>query len=51
LLAFAGVWTTWRGTRRTKANPVEAEHQLFESCGGGSGQTVPHQCRTGPVWP
>jgi putative SOS response-associated peptidase YedK len=26
---FAGVWTTWRGTRGTKANPVEGEHQLF----------------------
>ena len=28
-LAFAGIWTTWRGTRGTKANPVEGEHQLF----------------------
>jgi putative SOS response-associated peptidase YedK len=25
----AGIWTTWRGTRGTKANPVEGEHQLF----------------------
>ena len=29
LLAFAGIWTTWRGTRGTKANPVEGEHELF----------------------
>ena len=29
LLAFAGIWTTWRGTRGTKANPVEGEHLLF----------------------
>ena len=29
LLAFAGIWTTWRGTSGTKANPVEGEHHLF----------------------
>ena len=29
LMAFAGIWTTWRGTRGTKASPVEGEHQLF----------------------
>jgi putative SOS response-associated peptidase YedK len=29
LAVFAGVWTTWHGTRGTKANPVEGEHQLF----------------------
>lgn len=29
LLAFAGVWATWHGTRGTKANPVEGEHRLF----------------------
>src|SRR6202023_2837007 len=29
LAGFAGVWTTWHGTRGTKANPVEGEHQLF----------------------
>jgi putative SOS response-associated peptidase YedK len=29
LLAFAGIWTTWHGTRGTKANPVEGEHELF----------------------
>ena len=29
LLAFAGIWTTWRGTRGTKANPLEGEHHLF----------------------
>ena len=28
-LAFAGIWTTWRGTRGTKASPVEGEHHLF----------------------
>jgi putative SOS response-associated peptidase YedK len=26
---FAGIWTTWRGKRGTKANPIEGEHQLF----------------------
>jgi putative SOS response-associated peptidase YedK len=29
LTCFAGIWTTWTGTRGTKANPVEGEHQLF----------------------
>jgi putative SOS response-associated peptidase YedK len=29
LAAFAGIWTAWHGTRGTKANPVEGEHQLF----------------------
>jgi putative SOS response-associated peptidase YedK len=29
LLTFAGIWTTWRGVRGTKANPVEGEHQLL----------------------
>ncbi|RJF70877.1 SOS response-associated peptidase [Rhodopseudomonas palustris] len=29
LLAFAGVWTEWSGTRGTKANPVEGTHRLF----------------------
>jgi hypothetical protein len=29
LAFFAEIWTTWRGTRSTKANPVEGEHQLF----------------------
>jgi putative SOS response-associated peptidase YedK len=29
LAFFAGIWTTWRGRRGTKANPVEGEHQLF----------------------
>jgi putative SOS response-associated peptidase YedK len=29
LVAFAGIWTTWHGTRGTKANPVEGEHQLY----------------------
>jgi putative SOS response-associated peptidase YedK len=28
---FAGIWSTWRGTRGTKANPVEGEHHLFGS--------------------
>ena len=27
--AFAGIWTTWRGQRGTKAEPVEGEHRLF----------------------
>lgn len=26
---FAGIWTKWRGTRGTKANPVEGEHELY----------------------
>jgi putative SOS response-associated peptidase YedK len=29
LAVFAGLWCSWRGTRGTKANPVEGEHQLF----------------------
>ena len=29
LFAFAGIWTTWHGTRGTKANPVEGQHELF----------------------
>jgi putative SOS response-associated peptidase YedK len=29
LAVFAGIWTTWHGTRGPKANPVEGEHQLF----------------------
>jgi len=29
VLAFAGIWTMWRGTRGTKTNPIEGEHSLF----------------------
>ena len=29
LFAFAGLWRPWTGTRGTKADPVEGEHQLF----------------------
>jgi putative SOS response-associated peptidase YedK len=29
LLAFAGIWRPWTGTRGTKADPVEGEHKLF----------------------
>ena len=29
LFAFAGVWTSWRGVRGTKANPIEGEHDLY----------------------
>ncbi len=29
LAVFAGIWTTWRGKRGTKANPVEGQHELF----------------------
>jgi putative SOS response-associated peptidase YedK len=29
LAVFAGIWTMWHGTRGTKANPIEGEHQLF----------------------
>lgn len=29
LFFFAGVWTTWTGTRGTKAEPVEGKHQLY----------------------
>jgi putative SOS response-associated peptidase YedK len=29
LLAFAGLWTTWRGVRGPKNAPVGGEHQLF----------------------
>lgn len=26
---FAGIWTTWTGTRGTKKDPAEGEHKLF----------------------
>lgn len=29
LFAFAGIWTTWHGTRGTKADPKEGEHRLY----------------------
>lgn len=29
LFFFAGIWTTWHGTRGTKAEPVEGEHKLY----------------------
>jgi putative SOS response-associated peptidase YedK len=29
LLAFAGIWTPWTGTRGTKAEPLTGEHLLF----------------------
>jgi putative SOS response-associated peptidase YedK len=29
LIAFAGLWTEWSGTRGTKANPVVGLHQLY----------------------
>jgi putative SOS response-associated peptidase YedK len=29
LFAFAGLWCRWNGTRGTKSNPVEGEHELF----------------------
>lgn len=29
LAGFAGIWTTWKGSRGTKKNPIEGEHQLF----------------------
>ena len=29
LFAFAGVWTTWQGTRGPKSAPVEGEHALY----------------------
>jgi putative SOS response-associated peptidase YedK len=29
LFCFAGIWTTWTGTRGTKADPVIGEHRLF----------------------
>jgi putative SOS response-associated peptidase YedK len=29
LMVFGGIWTTWHGTRGTKASPVEGEHLLF----------------------
>ncbi len=28
LIAFAGLWTPWTGTRGTKANSIEGEHKL-----------------------
>jgi putative SOS response-associated peptidase YedK len=29
LFVFAGIWTTWHGTRGTKADPVVGEHNLY----------------------
>src|SRR5215469_8060263 len=29
LFAFAGLWTSWRGVRRTLKNPVDGEHLLY----------------------
>lgn len=29
LAVFAGIWTTWRGRRGTKSNPIEGDHTLF----------------------
>ena len=29
LVAFAGIWTEWTGTRGTKANPIEGQHLLY----------------------
>ena len=29
LAVFAGIWTVWHGTRGTKKNPVEGQHELF----------------------
>jgi putative SOS response-associated peptidase YedK len=29
LFAFAGLWCRWHGTRGTKANPAEGDHELF----------------------
>lgn len=29
VFAFAGIWTSWSGTRGPKSNPVSGTHQLF----------------------
>lgn len=29
LFAFAGIWTTWHGTRGPKSAPIEGEHRLY----------------------
>jgi putative SOS response-associated peptidase YedK len=29
LFCFAGIWTTWNGTRGTKADPVTGDHLLY----------------------
>lgn len=29
MLAFAGIWTEWTGSRGTTANPVEGQHLLY----------------------
>jgi putative SOS response-associated peptidase YedK len=29
LCALAGIWTPWTGTRGTKANPVEGDHNIY----------------------
>jgi putative SOS response-associated peptidase YedK len=40
LFMFAGVWTSWRGTRGTKADPVTGEHQLYGFLTCNANETV-----------
>ena len=45
LFAFAGIFTTWRGIRGPKSNPVEGEHKLYGFL------TCPANGVVGPVHP
>ncbi len=37
LVAFAGLWSRWRGTRGPKSAPVEGEYELFGFLGSQRG--------------
>jgi putative SOS response-associated peptidase YedK len=49
LVAFAGIWTPWTGTRGTKAKPVEGNHisMVFSppSRTASSRRSIPRRCR------
>ena len=45
LFAFAGLWRPWTGSRGTKADPAEGEHELFAFL------TCPPNAEVGPVHP
>lgn len=50
LLAFAGIWRPWTGTRGTKARPLEGEHRLFAFLTTAPNAVVaPHHPKAMPV--
>lgn len=52
VFAFAGIWTTWHGTRGTKAKPVEGEHRSRRPAGFCPADTLNHRpTRTGNLNP